>query len=101
MSFSLAVDAKQYRQRRGPAHPVCDEARARRDGLRLAATNGALALRWTEPMEASMADRQQRSNREAKKPRKSDGTPAKPVTPISPPPTTLVIERGKKKNLGK
>jgi len=39
---------------------------------------------------------QQRSNREAKKPKK-DSAPPKPLTPITPGITTLVPERGKKK----
>jgi hypothetical protein len=43
-----------------------------------------------------MADRQQRGNKEAKKPKKDSGPP-KPVTPLAPMPTTLVVERGKKK----
>jgi hypothetical protein len=45
-----------------------------------------------------MADRQQRGNKEAKKPKKKDtGAAPKPVTPLSPAPTTVVMERGKKK----
>jgi hypothetical protein len=46
-----------------------------------------------------MADRQQRSNKEARKPKKKDGgAPPRPVTPLEPTPVTLVMERGKKKN---
>jgi hypothetical protein len=43
-----------------------------------------------------MADRQQRGNKEAKKPKNSGAAP-KPVTPLAPTPVTLVMERGKKK----
>ena len=45
-----------------------------------------------------MAKGQQRSNREAKKPKK-DSTPPKPVTPLgqSAPITTVVPDRSKKK----
>jgi hypothetical protein len=46
-----------------------------------------------------MADRQQRGNKEPKKPKKKDsGAAPKPVTPLAPTPVTLVMERGKKKN---
>ena len=45
-----------------------------------------------------MAKGQQRSNKEAKKPKK-DATSAKPVSPttVMPSITTTIIERGKKK----
>jgi hypothetical protein len=44
-----------------------------------------------------MAKGQQRSNKEAKKPKK-DAAGAKPVTPlVTAPITTTIIERGKKK----
>lgn len=45
-----------------------------------------------------MAKGQQRSSKEAKKP-KSDKAPAKPVSPgaVMPTVTTVVMERGKKK----
>ena len=46
-----------------------------------------------------MAKGQQRSNKEAKKPKK-DSSPAKPVSPgvVMPTITTVVPERGQKKN---
>jgi hypothetical protein len=105
MVFSCAASGcrwSQYRQPIGPAHPDCDEPRPARDELPSARTNGAaggaLASREYSPsMEADMADRQQRGNKEAKKPKKDSGPP-KPVTPLAPVPTTAVLERGKKKN---
>lgn len=47
-----------------------------------------------------MAKGQQRSNKEAKKPKKDAGS-AKPISPggVTAPITTLVPERGKKKKL--
>ena len=44
-----------------------------------------------------MANRQQRSNKEAKKPKKGSDSPSKPVSPSPMMPTTTIIERGKKK----
>ena len=44
-----------------------------------------------------MAKGQQRSTKEAKKPKK-DTAPPKPVAPLTPMPSTAVIERGKKKD---
>lgn len=46
-----------------------------------------------------MAKGQQRSNKEAKKPRKDSGAPSKPLSgePVRPV-TTSVIPRGKEKN---
>ncbi|MEH3087573.1 MAG: hypothetical protein PGN26_13815 [Xylophilus ampelinus] len=43
-----------------------------------------------------MAKGQQRSNKEAKKP-KADKSPPKPVTPLSTAPVTIVPDRSKKK----
>ena len=47
-----------------------------------------------------MAKSQQRSNKEAKKPKKDSGAPPKPVSglPLQPSMTTAVIPRGKLKN---
>jgi hypothetical protein len=46
-----------------------------------------------------MAKGQQRSNKEAKKPKK-DATPSKPMQPgtVTPTITTQILERGKKKS---
>jgi hypothetical protein len=46
-----------------------------------------------------MAKGQQRANKEAKKPKK-DATPSKPMSPdfVAPTMTTVVMERGKKKD---
>jgi hypothetical protein len=46
--------------------------------------------------EDAMADRQQRSNKETKKPKK-DKMGSKPVSPMQPPITTVVPDRHKKK----
>ena len=47
-----------------------------------------------------MAKGQQRSNKEAKKPRKDTSAPPKPLSgePVRPTVTTSVIPRGKEKN---
>lgn len=57
--------------------------------------NNVRTNRFQRP-EDKMANRQQRSNKESKKPKK-DKVGSKPVTPSLPPITTVVPDRHKKK----
>jgi hypothetical protein len=69
------------------------------DGRRSAAVAESAPIRTTplERQEFPMAKGQQRSNKEAKKPKKDPTAVPKPIKAGAPPITTAIIERGKKK----